>query len=143
FRKQHTTNALGNSSTVVNYSWADANPQPGNNFYRIKAFDKGGMFKYSAVIKVVAAKLFSGITIIANPVVGNNFSLSFNKMDKGVYRLRLINTMGQPVFVTELTHTGGSVIQKVKLGYCAAGNYQLEIVNPDNTRIVKAVIIYN
>jgi len=141
FSKQHTTNALGNSSTVVNYTWADANPQPGNNFYRIKAFDKGGMFKYSAVIKVVAAKLLSGITIIANPVVGNNFSLSFNKIDKGIYQVVLINNLGQIRWSKQIELEGGSVVKKfVWDASIGNGVYYLTIKRKDVASITIKVI---
>ncbi len=143
FSKVATLQATGTNGARVIYNWLDINGVSGHNYYRIRSIGFGGYFKYSTIVNVNMGVTNYLFTVYPNPVTNRLMNIQFTEMDKGVYRLRLINTMGQPVFVTELTHTGGSVIHKVKLGYCAAGNYQLEIVNPDNTRIVKAVVIYN
>ena len=70
-------------------------------------------------------------------------NVQFSGMDKGIYQIRLINSIGQVVFIHQLTHTGGSATQTVMLGNIAAGNYQLEITNPDNSKTVKPLIVGN
>jgi hypothetical protein len=40
FNSKTNATAIGNSSGPVNYSWLDANPAMGNNFYRIKGIDR-------------------------------------------------------------------------------------------------------
>ena len=73
-----------------------------------------------------------------------NMTVLFTNMDKGTYQLRLINTNGAVVRTQQLTHSGGNAVQSVVLSRSiAAGTYQLEIINPDNSRSVRAVVITN
>ncbi len=48
------------------YSFTDANPLTGSNFYRLKQVDKDGKFVYSKVVKINFTKL-PGIRISPNP----------------------------------------------------------------------------
>ena len=141
FIKLNTTAAIGNSNVPVNYSWFDANPQPGVNFYRVKAIDKNPAVKYSTIVKVNLGNETSGISLYPNPVTAKLVTIAFTKMDKGIYQLRLINGLGQLVFVQQLLHAGGNATVAVKLASVSAGIYQLEIIKPDNTKIVKGLIV--
>ena len=142
FSRINTTTAVGNSPVAVNYSWLDANPQTGINFYRIKAIDKSGQVKYTNIVKVNFGKTDPSITVYPNPVNGNSFNLQLVDMEKGIYQLRLLNTTGQVVFTTTVSHTGGSATQTMPLGYrMAKGSYQLEITKPDHSKITKAILI--
>ena len=60
-----------------------------------------------------------------------------------MYQLRLINSLGQTVFIQKLVHTGSNATLPVTLGAVAAGTYQLEIIKPDNKKIVKGLIVAN
>ena len=143
FIKQHTTTAIGNSSTGVNYSWLDVSPQQGNNFYHIKAFDKGGMFKYSSVVRVAIGKATSGITVYPNPVEGNNFSISFTNMEKGAYQLSLINNQGQILLSRQVEHEGGSAAKSIELNqFLAQGIYYLRI-SKGNVELLTQKLIKN
>ncbi|MFM6924094.1 MAG: T9SS type A sorting domain-containing protein, partial [Ferruginibacter sp.] len=141
FNKLNTTAAIGNSNVPVNYNWLDASPQPGINFYRVKAIDRSPAVKYSAVVKVNTGNAAGGISIYPNPVTAKIVNIAFAKMEKGIYRLRLINGLGQVVLVQQLVHAGGNVVAPVKLTDVAAGIYQLEITKPNNSKIVKGLIV--
>jgi streptogramin lyase len=56
----------GNSSSIKNYSFNDATPLAGNNYYRLKQIDYDGKFEYSAIILVRVAKI-DDIIIYPNP----------------------------------------------------------------------------
>ena len=124
------------------YSWVDTNPQTGNNYYRIKAFDRTWLTKYSAIVNVSIGKGVHDITIYPNPVINSMISLQFTGMDKGLYRLRLMNTVAQVVFTKSIPHSGGSATQLVALGAgFAKGNYYLEVTRPDNSKMTKTLVI--
>ncbi|GGH55593.1 hypothetical protein GCM10007423_63290 [Dyadobacter endophyticus] len=53
---------------LVNYSYVDANPLTGQNFYRLKMVDLDGTFAYSA-IRLVEIEVGSGLVPYPNPVV--------------------------------------------------------------------------
>jgi len=63
--------------------------------------------------------------------------------EQGLYQLRLTNSIGQVIFKQQLTHNGGNATQMVGLGNLAGGNYQLEIINPDNSRTVRILFVTN
>lgn len=142
FIKLATQAATGNGGSDVTYNWIDINPVTGDNFYRVRSSGISGDIKYSSIVKVKVGKGNPVITVYPNPVINKTMSIQFSDMAKGNYQLRLINTIGQTVFTQQLTHTGANGSQTVGLGTkLAAGSYRLEIIKPDNSRIVQAITI--
>ncbi len=141
FSKQNTTAALGNSITPVNYNWFDVSPEIGNNFYRIKAFDKTGLTKYSAVVKVTIAGLPTSISINPNPVTGSTIGLQLNNIGKGTYTLILYNSLGQHVYQTPVYHTGGTTFKILPLNNTLAnGTYRLSLTGTNGERFITQII---
>ena len=131
-----------NNSEAV-YSWLDVNTLKGNNFYRIKAIDNGGSFRYSSIVKVVLGKINTTINISPNPVKGNLVNLQFNNQPAGIYNIRLFNAAGELVYSNLESHAGGSATLSFKLASSLTkGIYQLEIIAPDKTRDIQKLIVY-
>ena len=142
FASFKTTAALGNSPVPVNYTWFDAAPLTGNNFYRIKAFDKNGAFKYSQVVNVTIGKGQPAIAVTPNPVTNNELGLKLTNMDKGTYSLVLYNSVGQLMFSTKVQHNGGSVYKPIALGNSlAGGTYQLQFTGDNGVKITTRIVI--
>lgn len=147
FNKTGIQTATGNNNSTVTYKWIDVNPltgntqQPADNFYRIRSVGDAGDIKYSAIVNVRLADEAAHITIYPNPVRAKVVNIAFTKMDKGVYSIRMINTTGQVVFDQQLVHAGGNMTLPVTLSTVAAGTYQLEIIKPDLSKIVKGLIV--
>jgi hypothetical protein len=141
FAMKSTVVAIGNSNGAVNYSWFDASPQMGNNFYRIKGFDQAGNFKYSTVVKVLFGKDAPGIVVYPNPIVGNSFTLDMNNLDKGMYNISLINKLGQEVFSQAVMHDGGSVMKTITMRQTIPqGTYQLVLKGENGMKLTQQVI---
>lgn len=141
FVKQTMVPATGNSNMPVNYSWFDASPQAGDEYYRIKAMDKNGRSKYSSIVKVSTGKSGPEITISPNPVSGKKFELQLTDMVKGTYILDLYNNLGQKVFSTSVQHNGGSSTKNIVLGNSLlSGAYQAVLTGEGNVRITKSII---
>jgi len=141
FSKQHTTAAIGNSNVPVNYGWFDAAPVKGNNFYRVKAFDKIGTIKCTSIVNVHVGDLKPAISIVPNPVTTNSFGLQLTDLEKGVYTLVLYNNLGQQVYNTKLQHDGGSVLKHIQPGVALAnGSYRLLLLGDNNVRLTAAII---
>lgn len=80
--------------------------------------------------------------IMPNPVTGTTVNIMFKKQPAGNYYLRLLNINGQPVATKTIVHAGGTSAVLFNLAKpLATGNYQLEIVQPGNTRAIKRLII--
>ena len=144
FSKVGTQTATGANGSDVTYNWLDVNTVAGDNFYRIRSMGIGGDTKYSSIVKVKIVKGNQSITVYPNPVINRTIAVQFTDMVKGVYQLRLINTIGQVVFTKHVTHSGGNASQTITLDKnISNGTYRLEIFNPDNTRTVRAIVISN
>lgn len=143
FSKAGTQTATGNNNNDITYNWLDVNPVLGNNFYRVKGIANSGEIKYSGIAKVTIGKAVPGITIYPNPVTNKMINVQFSGMDKGIYQIRLINSIGQVVFIHQLTHTGGNATQTIVMPNVAGGNYKLEIIQPGNTRSIKPLFVTN
>jgi Peptidase family M1 domain/Secretion system C-terminal sorting domain len=141
FTKINTTAALGNSSSPVTYTWFDANPNSGTNFYRIKAIDKAGNIKYSDIAKVIVGKGEPGIVAYPNPMEGNSFKIDLNNMEKGTYLLNLYNYTGQLVYTTTVQHDGNPATKTVELkGEVSKGAYQLQLSNDNGFKTTQLII---
>ena len=148
FTKINSTVAVGNSPSQVNYSWNDLDPktgtalQPADNFYRVKAIDKAGLTKYTAVVKVSfgnPAAIVSTIGVYPNPLRGNSFNLQLSDIAKGSYGLTIINNLGQTVYRTQVQHAGGSAILPVLAGKLAKGLYEV-VLTGENERITARLV---
>lgn len=121
--------ALNNYSTA-NYSKTDSLPVTGNNFYRIKATDKNGTVKYTAIaiVNIGAGKTF--VSIYPNPVQQKFFNVQLSNMQAGKYQLLLYNGLGQQVFSRIIEHAGGSATQNFTLpSNIVSGTYIIKLFN--------------
>jgi len=140
FTQVGTVASKGNSSIQVNYGWYDASPVTGDNFYRIKSFEKSGANKYSSIVRVNISKGGSiDISIYPNPFEGNGFNLQMSKLAAGTYNLTMYNNLGQKVYSGTVQHGGGSGTQYINLGKdLAAGTYTVKITD-GNMELIRIV----
>jgi hypothetical protein len=104
----------GNSSGPVNYSWKDVDLVSGNIYYRIKIVDRSGAIKYSPVA-FINIKSKAGITISPTLVSNNYINIQFNKVDKGIYFIDLLNNMGQKIFSAEMNANTETFSKQLKI----------------------------
>jgi len=136
-----TVVAKGSASSATGYSWYDAAPANGNNFYRIKAVNKDGSVIYTSVLKVNLANGNAELTIAPNPIRSGMLNLQLSNFDKGTYSLNVFNGQGQKVFSTSINHTGGSATESFQLpSSIKAGMYNVQLAN-GSTVINKNVIV--
>jgi hypothetical protein len=141
FSKINTTSATSTNGSKT-YKYVDINAVDGNNYYRIISYNQNGTKAYSSIVKVRIGKSNQGISIYPNPISGNSIGVSFYNMDKGMYQIRLINSIGQVLLTKQLNHAAGSSIETVApANKLASGVYQLEITLPDkNVHTIKVVV---
>ncbi len=66
FEQIATVGAKGNSDSPVNYSFRDAKPASGTNYYQLKSVDRDGTFTTSIIVAVQFDLSKTEITIMAN-----------------------------------------------------------------------------
>ncbi|MBK9382034.1 MAG: T9SS type A sorting domain-containing protein [Chitinophagaceae bacterium] len=113
-----------------NYSFFDANPLPGVNFYRLKNIDLDGKSGYSNVVKVNLDKNIKGFTLYPNPVRSAVVSFQSSDLSKGNYSVNIFNANGQQVYAQRFNHSGGSVNQTLQLpAGVRSGMYTMQLNN--------------
>jgi hypothetical protein len=142
FNRAGSVISYGNSSIPVGYSWFDATPNMGANFYRVKMIDKNGAHSYSSVVKVVITKGPPSITVYPNPTEDGIINIQFTNVPKGAYEIRLINSIGQVVMTKQIQHEEGSSNETLRPDkQLAHGNYQLEVTGgADNGKLTTKLI---
>ncbi len=142
FTQVHTIMVPGNFNLVNSYNWLDTHPVKGNNFYRIKTYDKSGQVTYSTIVKVGMDISSGGFDIYPNPVTGNVFHVVVNNTQAGKCTLVLTNAAGQTVVTKSFKLGAGNNDQPINTGVkLPAGLYVVDVIKDDNQRYTQNLII--
>lgn len=97
-----------NNNTAYRYSFIDATPVPGLNYYRIRSTSSNGQVSFSNILNVDLTVYRPEIKVLGNPVQNGIVNLQMNNLDKGKYIITLYNSVGQQVFNYSFDHPGGN-----------------------------------
>jgi len=115
-------------NTTNQYSWLDAQPLSGDNFYRVKATGKSGEVQYSTTVRVnTRLTVQQEMRVYPNPVQGRVLHIQLNNLETSEYSLVLVNTAGQEVFTKTLGLVNGNQSLSVPLAPVAKGSYLVVI----------------
>ena len=80
-------------------------------------------------------------SIYPNPVTDHNVNLHFNKVNKGTYTVRLINSSGLTVTSEAINHPGGSATKTIAINnLLGRGIYIVSIIGNNKTEYKKIII---
>lgn len=108
FEKIETVVPKGSAISETSYSVFDSKPFLGVNYFRVKAIDKNGEFKYSETVKVNIGKGKESITIFPNPSTGNQIFIILNNLNIGKYELKVSNLLAQEILHTSINYSGNN-----------------------------------
>jgi len=132
--------ARGQSTSVVNYTFTDANPGSGTLQYRVHEYDLDGRASVSD-IKVVRLTPLATISIFPNPAKDYvNVSLPVSEATAGAVSIRLIGQSGQLLAEKNVKGAGGTILSFPVSSY-APGNYLVQVITADGARQVSKVLI--
>jgi Secretion system C-terminal sorting domain len=141
FRPLTTVNPTLNNGGRADYSYFDAAPFNGVNFYRIQSMEIDGKKLYSVIVRVDTKNDNIKVTIYPNPVTDGQLLLQTPDLKRGVYSVNIFNAMGQQVHKVSINHSGGFVTQSIILPTSLkTGMYNLQLIG-DNVRLTKIFII--
>ncbi len=112
------------------YSFSDATPATGYNYYRLAITGTDGQITYSNTANVFIGKGNRIMKVYPNPVTGNLIHLQMYSQPAGIYRARLINAQGKVVLTKQIQHTTDGIENIEINNYIPPGIYQLEITDP-------------
>lgn|GEM_PF-666947 len=137
--------SVGNTGgNNIAYSYTDASPVIGNNFYRIKAIgsDSNAAPYFSNIVKV--AKIIDA-SIYPNPVIaGGTVFLHLTNQSANTYSVRLLNYVGKSMPLTQSTISvgAGDLVYPLPLsGNLIAGYYYLELYSSSTGKIMLKLVV--
>lgn len=133
FNRIGWVDGAGNSSSLQNYSFTDAAPAKGKNFYRLNQVDIDNKSKLSAIRKIDFDNRFD-ITIYPNPAT----SLLNVQAAIKITGIKIFSQEGKLVWQQQ--NNAGSLLIPVPLLNLAAGLYLLEAVDGEGNKQVQKFI---
>lgn len=133
-----SVNASGNVSVDRSYSFTDADPENGTNYYRLKIVDTDNSFEYSPVKSVSFSA--SVLNVFAGPNPAYSFlNVNVDTPGNDPYRVRLINRSGQVVLDQKFEASNNRL--QLSVSNYSDGTYFLEVTNSSGSRLINKIMI--
>ncbi|HEY4149969.1 MAG TPA: T9SS type A sorting domain-containing protein [Chitinophagaceae bacterium] len=134
-----TVKGAGNSNILKSYSYADAYPMSGTNYYRLKQVDIDGNTQYSPTETVtVATAAANSMSIFPNPA-SSQFTITLKNSSSQAYVVSLIDLSGKQVFTTGAA-AGNNQLHVVLNGKIIPGVYIVKLTSGNETLFSKIII---
>jgi len=112
------------------YTYLDAVPVNGDNFYRLQIVDKDASSKYSSIVTVSLSNASARISFYPNPIISHTVTVQLTNMDKGTYQFRLFDNAGKNIYQSVIQHAGGSSSRTIYLPLSiGSGIYNVQMKN--------------
>jgi hypothetical protein len=136
-----TVNAATGGNGTHQYSFKDAKPLSGANYYRVSQLSVDGTLKFSNVI-VLTFNTYS-FNIYPNPAHGQLFIRYFDDLGPGKkITIQLINTLGARVFQQEVMLVGNTNTYIINLpSSLSSGVYIVQAVNSKGEQRARRVFV--
>ncbi|MDQ6812925.1 MAG: T9SS type A sorting domain-containing protein [Bacteroidota bacterium] len=135
------TLAAHNNPAPYHYTFIDATPVYGINYYRLRTVDRKGDEHFSNIIQVNNGAGRTDVRILPNPVRGGILNLQLLNISSGKYAVSLYGNGGQKVFARSLDVSSGSLTETINLPQTLTpGIYFLQFTNGD-MRINREVVV--
>jgi hypothetical protein len=133
--------AAATQAALNEYRFTDLQPFADVSFYRLKMKERGGSWKYSAIIRLQRPGVVTSVNVYPNPARNTGFTLQLVNLPADSYELRLYNNAGQLVLEQLARHAGGSSSVFVGLPAPVKPGMYLLLVGAGELRYTKKVFI--
>lgn len=127
-------NGNGTSGHVNHYAWQDRNPQPGNNYYRLKQLDLDGATEYSEVRLARFTVAEGKVQVFPNPA---SSYITLSMAGSAITKVDLVDISGRTVAC--FVHPS----QKIALPSLANGTYMVIVNHADGTQTRHKIAVQN
>jgi hypothetical protein len=129
--------SAANLNTGASYTFVDATPNTGLNYYRLQQYDKNGVFKTSGVVRASLGATDISATVYPTNVTGTlNYAIASPRVLQ--LNIAITNVAGKVISTTTQKFTTGNTQRSVDVSTLASGIYLLTVV--DNTGDLRKVI---
>lgn len=124
------------------FTYTDAQPAAGINYYRLKMTDADGKITYSTVVSLInAAKGFDVLNIAPNPIVNGRFNLNISAAQNAGMNMLITDMQGRVLQQQSVNLVAGFNSIPVNVTTLAAGTYQVYGITAEGrTRVLRFVI---
>jgi hypothetical protein len=142
FKKIGFIESKGNQSTVLNYTFSDALPLNGINYYRLRQIDKDNKETFSEIISIRnnEVETIEVISLYPNPTKGN-IGIAFNSISNDKYVLQIIDITGKIVSKQYIDAQQGRNNLQMNTSFLNSGNYVVKILGNNNEEFASTVFI--
>jgi hypothetical protein len=131
--------AAGNSIGERSYSFVDASPLKGWNYYRLQQFDFDGKFIYSNIAAVNFEKDGSLMVIYPNPA-RDVLNVEYTSQRSGKVSLQVMDSKGAVLLKQDMTIVPGVNLKAINIAVLSKGTYILRYEDADgNTSFNKFI----
>jgi len=141
FYAVNTQQPKSNRDDKASYTFFDASPVNGANYYRVRVQEQSGKVIYSKILRVEMGSTKYSFSLYPNPVTGKQLTVSLNGVKQGKYNVQIIDAAGQRVFTTNLSNVGTGVTQMMELPANVKTGMYVMIISGDNYRETQQFIV--
>lgn len=124
--------ALGNTTSISNYSFIDASPLKKTNYYRVESVDANQLKEYSNVAMVTFGSN-EKLKILSNPVSNNQLYFNYTAADYGKLSVQFFDSKGSLVAQNSLSAVAGNASYSIDVQYIPTGVYVAKFVEANGT----------
>ena len=132
------TAAASNSAATKTYSFIDAQPMYGFNYYRLKMIDKNGKYTYSDIKAVNNTTVRFNAQLYPNPV-HNTATLRFNARKTQQAQIEVVDINGKIVLSSGFTIVAGNTARNIETKQLPGGTYIIRIKTSEGDTTVKFI----
>ena len=140
---EYTTLTRIYSNGSSTYSYTDSSLPIGKVYYRIKTYQYDAGYFNSNIVMLETDNKLDFVSVYPNPVTGNSLNVQMNQLEKGNYRVSIINNEGKVLFAQTINHNGSSATQQIQFNRnFTNGVYRLQLVNGTTNKQYSTKIIF-
>lgn len=127
----------GSVNWLSEYSFIDATPKEGNNYYQVKQVDFNGLFKYSSIVKVDFTFQENELVVFPNPCLEQTLHIRASSLPANtLLTLTIMSMHGDSYFSKNIsTNHVGEVSDKIDVSDLNSGLYVISLAGRKTTFI--------
>lgn len=122
------------------YQLIDKENISGNNYYRLRIYEKSGIYQISRVVSVYSTGSFGDFKVLNNPNKTGVFELKLMNFSPGNYLVKMFSTDGKLLYSSNFIQNDGNGSKQINTSAFSKGTYYISISNAEGFVITKSIL---